>query len=347
MAAASSLVSFVKRVRNGVEYRYDPLTRHETRINPARARRPKQGESADTGLMEVVARSKETCVFCPERIQEKVPKFDAVLKLEGGRVHVNETLLFPNLNPFGEGHAVAVFSHAHFLTPAQFSAPLLRDALKASHQYFQAAHLAAPKAVFPTLVWNYMPPSAGSIIHPHLQLLIEESATPALEHLIADASAYARQHGRAYWSDLLAAEQVAPAERYLGSVGSVQLLASFAPRGTNELLLIVPSVSSLFQLTDAIIHDLAQALSLVLPVYETQLAVGSFNLVSYSAPGPNLAADTAAAFPLHFKLFSRPAPRGLYTADTGPMERMYDSWVIDAVPERLKEAIAPALTPKV
>lgn len=340
---AASAVQFVKRVRNGVEFRYDPLTRHETRINPARARRPKQGETADSGLMEVVARSKENCVFCPERIQEKVPRFDAALKLDGGRVHVNETLLFPNLNPFGEGHAVAVFSHAHFLSPAQFAAPMLRDAFKAAHTYFVAAHAASPRSVFPTLVWNYMPPSAGSIIHPHIQLLLEETPVPALDALLASASAYAARHGRSYFADLVAAEQAAPAERYLGAVGGVHVLASFAPRGTNELLLVVPGVASLFQLTDALIADLAQTLALILPVWETQLAVGAFNLASYSAPGPVVAPEVAGSFSLHFKLFARPAPRGLYTSDTGPMERVYDAWVIDAVPERLKEVIAPAL----
>jgi galactose-1-phosphate uridylyltransferase len=292
--------------------------------------------------MEIVTKSKETCVFCPERIQEKVPRFDAALKLDGGRVHVNETLLFPNLNPFGEGHAVAVFSHAHFLTPAQFTAPMLCDAFKASRTYFAAAHSASPASVYPTLVWNYMPPSAGSIIHPHVQLLLEEQPSPALEHLLADASQYARVHGRSYWAELLSTERAAD-ERYLGQVGCVEVLASFAPRGTNELLLVMPTLSSLFQLTDAHMADLARCLSLILPAYEKELAVGAFNLVSYSAPGPSVAPTLSAAFPLHFKLFSRPAPKGLYTSDTGPMERMYDSWVIDAVPERLKEAIAPAL----
>jgi len=59
--------------------------------------------------------------------------------------------------------------------------------------------------------------------------------------------------------------------------------------------------------------------------------VASFNLASYSAA----ASSSAESYWLVFKLFSRPAPRGVYTNDTGPMERMYDSFVIDSPPEIL------------
>ena len=56
-----------------VEFRIDPLSGDRTRINPARARRPKQGEGGENNaLQEIIDRSKANCVFCPERILEKV-----------------------------------------------------------------------------------------------------------------------------------------------------------------------------------------------------------------------------------------------------------------------------------
>lgn len=39
------------------------------------------------------------------------------------------------------------------------------------------------------------------------------------------------------------------------------------------------------------------------------------------------------------KLISRPFPKGVYTNDTGPMERLYDVWVIDTMPEIVAEKL--------
>jgi len=47
------------------------------------------------------------------------------------------------------------------------------------------------------------------------------------------------------------------------------------------------------------------------------------------------------SYSLHAKLFSRPYPKGVYTSDTGPMERGYDVWVIDTLPEELAERVRP------
>jgi hypothetical protein len=51
--------------------------------------------------------------------------------------------------------------------------------------------------------------------------------------------------------------------------------------------------------------------------------------------------DNSEYYWLCVKLFSRPSPKGVYTNDTGPMERMYDSFVIDSVPEKLAEFLRP------
>lgn len=58
---ANDTFSFGKTVKNQVEHRLDPLTLQETRINPARATRPKQGEhpSLDSQFQEIVKSSQE------------------------------------------------------------------------------------------------------------------------------------------------------------------------------------------------------------------------------------------------------------------------------------------------
>lgn len=85
--------------------------------------------------------------------------------------------------------------------------------------------------------------------------------------------------------------------------------------------------------------QLAEALVRALRAYKS-MGVGSFNLVTYSAPMN----APISYFPLLMVLISRPYPSGIYTNDTGPFERLYDAWVIDTLPEDVAEAMRPHFT---
>jgi hypothetical protein len=116
--------------------------------------RPKPAEADDwmKSLTETVARTADTCVFCPARIFEKVPRFAApIVSEQDGRFAEGEALVFPNLNPFGEGHAVAVVSKAHFLSMQQYTPELLKNSFLACLRCFAATHRAHPALVHPTL----------------------------------------------------------------------------------------------------------------------------------------------------------------------------------------------------
>ena len=77
-------------------------------------------------------------------------------------------------------------SDAHFLGMEDFTAALLGDSFSATQSYVQVLvkhnhsfliagskqKVGYPKS-YPIVVWNYLPPSAGSIIHPHVQIIIE------------------------------------------------------------------------------------------------------------------------------------------------------------------------------
>ena len=127
------MIEFRKVITNHIEYRFDPLTGEQSRINPERAERLKQAES-DIRLKEIIDKSKETCVFCPERIEENTPRFPEAICKEG-RIRIGETVVFPNLNPFGENHAVGTLSEGHFLDLDEFRPHLLRDNLLATREY--------------------------------------------------------------------------------------------------------------------------------------------------------------------------------------------------------------------
>jgi len=324
-----------RKVQRGVlEYRYDALTNQETRINPARATRPKQGE-IDSLFEQVIKSSEERCPFCPSRILEKVPSFPKEVAPEG-RIFKGETVIFPNMNPFGQSHAVGVICNAHFLPIEGFTSKILRDAIHAAQTYFSSTNKANPSITYPVLVWNYLPPSAGSIIHPHIQMLMEENPVPELKKILKRSSKYYNDNKQNYFTQLVEAEK-AEKVRYIGGNDSVDVIATYAPRAYNEVCFIFKDqVSSFSQLNEKQIENFVEALTKTLLGYKN-LGVGSLNMASFSAAVDDKAASTH--FRLHVKLFSRPSPKGVYTNDTGPMERVYNSWVIDSVPEILAETI--------
>jgi len=326
------MIEFRKVIKNQIEYRFDPLTEEQSRINPDRAKRVRQAE-IDIGLKEIINRSRETCVFCPEQIAEKTPKFPEAIHKEG-RIRIGESVVFPNLNPFGENHAVGILSKGHFLDLDEFNVDLLRDNLRATKDYILSVYASDKEAIWPIWVWNYMPPSAGSIIHPHVQILVEKEPVPRQAKLLEKSESYFELNTRIYWEDLVAEERKLD-ERYIFGNDSLSIIASFAPRGFNEIQFIF-NEGSLGDLNETRIDEFADNLTKVLRGYK-KIGIGSFNLITYSGPlGKKL-----DYYLLHAKLFSRPYPKGVYTSDTGPMERGYDVWVIDTLPEELANSMKP------
>jgi len=120
--------------RGQIEYRFDPLITGQVRINPARARRMKQAEVGESELAQLIKRSKETCPFCPERAEKDTPYFPKDI-CEKERIRVGQSLVFPNLNPFGECHAIGILSKEHFLNLNEHSPQMIKDNLLAANSY--------------------------------------------------------------------------------------------------------------------------------------------------------------------------------------------------------------------
>jgi len=327
------MIDFRKRIRGQIEYRFDPLINGQVRINPARAGRLKQTASGKSELGQLINASRKTCPFCPERVEKDTPRFPEEI-CKGGRIRVGESLLFPNLNPFGECHAVGIMSKEHFLNLDDFSPQLIEDNLLATRSYVLSAHAQNRDARYPIYIWNYMPPSAGSIIHPHVQVLVECEPTPRLGKLLEESSAYFNRNGENYWRNLIEEERRL-GERFIAGDDTLSVIASFAPRGFNELCFIFHEVSSLAEVNERQIERFSLYLSSVLKAYQ-EIGVGSFNLVTLSGP---IDGNEASFYWMSAKLISRPYPKGIYTNDSGPMERLQDVWVIDTLPEELANRI--------
>lgn len=320
-----------------IEYRRDPLTGSTCVINIKRAERAKQAQRIATVSNDVIKETENGCFFCPGQIESKTSKFTSNIHPEG-RIEWGECTVFPNLFPFAEHHAVATFNNAHFLDLNQFNSQMIVDNMLACQEWMFSVHNSNSEALYPIYMWNHMPPSGASIVHPHVQALVREAPTAAQEQLLSKSKEYFESRGQNYWKELIKTEKEI-GERFISENDSLAVIASYAPRGFREICFIFKEASNFTDLNTKQISDFAEAIEKVLQGYR-KMGVGSFNLITFSGP----IGKKPDHYSLNAKIISRPFPQGVYTNDTGTFERLQDEWVIEFLPEDVAEKMRESLS---
>ena len=324
-----------KRDTRLMEYRSDPLTGYRSRVSIDRAKRVKQAQEATVDASDIVSRSAEGCCFCSENITRETTKFVPEILAGGGdgRITVGQCTLFPNLHPFAEYHAVGTLTARHYLELDEFIPRMIADNLKASLEYIAAVHRLDADARYPVWIWNYLPPSGASIIHPHVQIALERSSMPELASLLSESEGYLRDTGSNFWPELIAVEKKA-GERFIGENASVAVMSTFSPRGNRDVQIISKRVGGIADFDERHTLDFADAVVRVLRGYKA-MGVNSFNLVTYSAA----VGDHPEHFRFSARMISRPVFQPMYTNDAGPIERFYGLSIIEAMPEQVASEI--------
>jgi len=304
----------------------DPLTGSTCIINYKRAERAKQAQICASVSSDVIEETKKDCFFCPEQIRDKTSKFTSNIHPEG-RIERGECIVFPNLFPFAEHHAVATFNTEHFLDINQFNSEMIVDNMMACQEWMLSVHNSNSEALYPIYMWNHMPPSGASIVHPHVQALVREASTTAQKQILSKSKEYFESKGQNYWKELIETEKEI-GERFILENDSLAVIASYAPRGFREMQFIFKEASNFTDLNTKQISDFAAAIEKVLQGYK-KMGVGSFNLITFSGPMEK----KLDHYSLNVKIISRPFPQGVYTNDTGTFERLQDEWVIEFLPE--------------
>ncbi len=314
-----------------LEYRMDPLTRSWCRINILRAQRVKQAEAGarDEQTVGMIQASRDGCYFCKEMLDESTPKFPVEL-VETGRIRRGQAVVFPNLHPFGEHHAICVMSKAHHLDLYEFTSQILEDSFRASKEFFEKVHLKNREARYPSINFNHMPAAGASFIHPHLQILMDSKATVGVERLMRESLKYFKRRGKCYWVELVEEERKT-GERFIGSRGCFSWISSWSPRGNDEVLGISTApVSCLLDLNGKEIEDLAEGISRLFKGMWFGRGVGSLNLAVFSGSAEE---DISDYFRILVKMISRTTFRTFYTSDEGFMEILHEEPVIQTMPE--------------
>ncbi|MGD0794718.1 MAG: hypothetical protein ABR958_03880 [Dehalococcoidales bacterium] len=259
-----------------VELRLDPLTGRSCRVVPFSLDR-----IIKTDLAAMEKRSRELpCPFCPPLVEQIIPRFPPDLVPEGV-IRRGKALAFPNTGPYDIHGAVIVVTDEHFVPLNKFTQEAVLNALLAAQDFVKYMQQADPAAKHHFIAWNYMPPSGGSLVHPHLQGNAGYRPTVYQKLLLESSRKYFRKKGQNYWSDLLQQEKQTD-ERYIGRIGATEWLTSFAPRGRlSDILVVFPGRTSVVELTRADLRDFSAGLLKVFR-YIDELKLVSFNMSTYS-----------------------------------------------------------------
>lgn len=300
-----------------VEVRWDPLLGYSARIVAGASFLP----PSDFDLEALGRQTAEHCFFCGPRLEAVTPKFPVELIPEG-RIHRGEAVLFPNIQAYSLYGSVSVYSpNLHYMPLETVTAPMVRDNLAVQVEFLFRITRHDQSATWTAINANHMLPSGSSLFHPHMQGSADRHPT-TVQKLLASVSS---ERFRAYLDT-----EKRLGERYLGRLGSVEWLTSFAPFGFNELRAFVPGVGSPDQLTDLQVGDLAEGLARALRFY-AELGYQSFNLAVYGAP------PGTDGYMLNLRLVCRSNLQPLYRSDVAYFERMHWQALVDSTPEELAQ----------
>jgi galactose-1-phosphate uridylyltransferase len=276
----------------------------------------------------LVARSREGCFFCPEKVLDATPRYPDEL-VPGGRLSRGRALVFPNLFPLAAVHAVVTFPDKHYLRPSEFTPSLLEEGLGAALDFVRRAAVFYPALTHLQVSCNHMLPGGASLVHPHLQVFGGETA-PWLTQLYWDRSAaWQAERGTGYWDQLVEQEQAA-GERYVWGAAGVHWLAPFAPAGAREALAVAPAIPRLAELEDEHVAALAYGLNRILTWYEDE-GLSAFNFTLYGGP----LGDGGGGFPVVLRVIARTAFKQDYRTDDYFLQKQLGGELMFAAPEEM------------
>lgn len=305
-----------------VEVRTDPLTGRQSRIVPDNFLLPE--EEPD---IEPVVSDAEGCFFCPGMVGEATPKYPDFVGFDRGSV--GEATSFPNLNPYSAHSNVVVLTEDHYVPIGEFTTDIFADGLQAALEYVTAVfdHEDAPQ--IGSINMNFLRSAGSSIIHPHVQTLVDDRGTNAQRAILEGARAYREEMDSEYFGDLVDEER--DSDRYVGATGDLEWLAPYAPRHHRHLLGVFPD-TSIPDPDAATVEDLATGISNVLS-YFADVGLNSFNF------GLHLVEDEPAVRPV-FDIVARSVFDQYYWSDATFFETVHEEGVVDVAPETYAEEAA-------
>ncbi|MFZ0390660.1 MAG: hypothetical protein WAN36_09395 [Calditrichia bacterium] len=310
-----------------IQIRKDPLTGNQMRlISPKGLDKLPSG----TPLQDFVANA-ESCFFCEGRVESQTPLLPENIHPEG-RIGIGSALLFPNLAGFARYSGVCILSKKHYTAIQDFTAQEIRDGLLACREFFRVCAATDSDVLYPSVNMNYLLPAGSSILHPHLQPVLDPFPTNNHLQMLQGSGKYMQENNSSYWTDLISQER--GKERFILDSENMVLLAPFAPTGFNEVNLILKESGNFAEFPETMLEEIGTILQQIFRIYH-HLQHNSFNLAIFSPP-VNRSAEIKP-MPCVLKICTRPTFTGFYRNDITFFERFHGESMLDRAPEAVAE----------
>jgi galactose-1-phosphate uridylyltransferase len=273
-------------VERPVEIRTNPITGRTSRIAFSRIN---EKETATESLPQPPpdANDSSRCPFCRPRLTSKTPRLHPDLAASE-RLSQGDSLLFPNLFPYGSFSAVSLFNDQHFVEIGAATNRSYADSFLNCCRYLKKVIHYDPKAVYMAITQNHLPSAGGSLLHPHLQINADRIPANYQRFLLQRANEFYRQNGDYLFSSYLSNEK-ADGSRTIGATGSWEWMSAFAPEGFFEIWGILPGATSLQQPAAKDWKDLARGILNTQRFYRSLCRNGyNLGLVSVEIPTSRL-----------------------------------------------------------
>jgi UDPglucose--hexose-1-phosphate uridylyltransferase len=242
-------------VERPVETRIHPITGRSCRIAFSRVYEKEAGTESFPPPPPAAANGDE-CPFCKPQIFKRTPKFASDF-IKSGRLIRGDSILFPNLFPYGSYSAVSIFDNTHFAEIGTASPHAYGNSFLNCRDLLGRIIAKDPQCGFMAITQNHLPSAGGSLVHPHLQVHADRIPSNRHRSLAHRASDYFEKYGRYLLSDYLESE-LASGQRHIGNSGDWQWLSAFAPEGFFELWGILPGILSFKELSEGDWLDLSR-----------------------------------------------------------------------------------------
>jgi len=317
-----------------IEVRRDPLTGSQSVYSDQLKEKIKAfvGPSDYELIEQLAANSETTCFLCGDKWKKTTPTYPESV-VPSGRVHVEEAVLFPNLFPVSQVHAVIRVGSRHYLPLDEFRPQTVQDAFTAALDFASAMNRADSTVKFLTISGNYLGPAGASIAHPHFQVVGGDIPSTYQEQQIAHLKRYYDEAHSCYLCDLVE-EEPELYERHIGTTGQIDWITSFSPQGTNEVLGILGKRRHFLELEKKEIEELAVGFSHVLHAYHS-MGISTFNFAFYS--GPLGVQDET--FRCYVRIISRQNVYRNYRTDDFFLQKLLRNELILTPPEALAQTM--------
>lgn len=248
----------------------------------------------------------EECIFCHP---EKIASFDE--RFEKKKFENEYAFLFPNINPYSSYSSVCAFKK-HYIKLNEFSPKLIQGNLELAIEYMNKVLEMDGNMKYASINWNYLMPAGASILHPHMQVVIDKFPTSYMKKILKNKKFY----------DYIGEEM--RSNRYVGKIGSANIFIPFAPFGFNEI----------FAFLDGDIENALESISKIISyvlLYYNSIRRNSFNLAIYYS--------IEKEFPLHLRMITRQNMIKYYRNDAMFFERLHMETILEKKPEEIAKEL--------